>query len=114
MTEVQSVTEKITPRLKNKYRSEIRDALQQFVSGLTEDRQAIFDSLQTIDGLAATTSQFLSDARPPLAADITALAVTERLSSTARTSGGRSAWPGPRPSRPSPPSRSSSCAATSP
>ncbi|GAA1181378.1 50S ribosomal protein L5 [Nesterenkonia xinjiangensis] len=28
MTEVQSVTEKITPRLKNKYRSEIRDALQ--------------------------------------------------------------------------------------
>ncbi|MCO7220390.1 MCE family protein [Klenkia sp. PcliD-1-E] len=47
--------------------------LQQFVSGLTEDRQAIFDSLQTIDGLAATTSQFLTDARPPLAADITAL-----------------------------------------
>ncbi|GAB3191297.1 50S ribosomal protein L5 [Nesterenkonia suensis] len=28
MTEVQSVTEKITPRLKTKYRSEIRDALQ--------------------------------------------------------------------------------------
>ncbi|MDZ5076548.1 50S ribosomal protein L5 [Nesterenkonia sp. HG001] len=28
MTEVQSVTKKITPRLKNKYRSEIRDALQ--------------------------------------------------------------------------------------
>ena len=47
--------------------------LQQFVSGLTDDRQAIFDSLQTIDGLAATTSQFLTDARPPLAADITAL-----------------------------------------
>jgi phospholipid/cholesterol/gamma-HCH transport system substrate-binding protein len=47
--------------------------LQQFVSGLATDRDAIFDSLQTIDGLAQTTSQFLSDARPPLAADITAL-----------------------------------------
>jgi phospholipid/cholesterol/gamma-HCH transport system substrate-binding protein len=53
--------------------SDLVVSLQQFVSGLTEDRQAIFDSLQTIDGLAATTSQFLSDARPPLAADITAL-----------------------------------------
>lgn len=53
--------------------SDLVVSLQQFVSGLTEDRQAIFDSLQTIDGLAATTSQFLADARPPLAADITAL-----------------------------------------
>ncbi|SDG04818.1 MCE family protein [Klenkia brasiliensis] len=53
--------------------SDLVVSLQQFVSGLTEDRQAIFDSLQTIDGLASTTSQFLSDARPPLAADITAL-----------------------------------------
>ncbi len=53
--------------------SDLVVSLQQFVSGLTEDRQAIFDSLQTIDGLAATTSQFLVDARPPLAADITAL-----------------------------------------
>ncbi|KQS58987.1 ABC transporter substrate-binding protein [Geodermatophilus sp. Leaf369] len=48
-------------------------SLQQFVSGLTADRDSIFDSLQTIDTLAVTTSQFLTDARPPLAADITAL-----------------------------------------
>lgn len=47
--------------------------LQQFVSGLTEDRQAIFDSLQTIDNLAATTAGFLDQARPPLAADIKSL-----------------------------------------
>ena len=53
--------------------SDLVVSLQQFVSGLATDRDAIFDSLQTIDGLAATTSQFLSDARPPLAADITAL-----------------------------------------
>ena len=53
--------------------SDLVVSLQQFVSGLTADRDAIFDSLQTIDGLAATTSQFLTDARPPLAADITAL-----------------------------------------
>jgi phospholipid/cholesterol/gamma-HCH transport system substrate-binding protein len=48
-------------------------SLQQFVSGLTQDRQAIFDSLQTIDTLAATTSGFLEQARPPLAADIKSL-----------------------------------------
>ncbi|SDN65037.1 phospholipid/cholesterol/gamma-HCH transport system substrate-binding protein [Klenkia soli] len=53
--------------------SDLVVSLQQFVSGLAADRDTIFDSLQTIDGLAATTSQFLSDARPPLAADITAL-----------------------------------------
>ena len=47
--------------------------LQQFVSGLSSDRSAIFDSLQTIDTLATTTSGFLSDARPPLAADIQGL-----------------------------------------
>jgi virulence factor Mce-like protein len=48
-------------------------SLQQFVTGLAGDRDAIFDSLQTIDTLATTTSGFLEDARPPLAADIHAL-----------------------------------------
>jgi phospholipid/cholesterol/gamma-HCH transport system substrate-binding protein len=48
-------------------------SLQQFVSGLAADRDAIFDSLQTIDTLATTTSDFLADARAPLAADIEAL-----------------------------------------
>jgi phospholipid/cholesterol/gamma-HCH transport system substrate-binding protein len=48
-------------------------SLQQFVTGLAADRDAIFDSLQTIDTLATTTSDFLADARAPLAADIEAL-----------------------------------------
>jgi virulence factor Mce-like protein len=48
-------------------------SLQEFVTGLAGDRDAIFDSLQTIDTLATTTSGFLEDARPPLAADIQAL-----------------------------------------
>jgi phospholipid/cholesterol/gamma-HCH transport system substrate-binding protein len=48
-------------------------SLQQFVTGLAGDRDAIFDSLQTIDTLATTTSGFLQSARPPLAADIQAL-----------------------------------------
>ena len=48
-------------------------SLQQFVTGLAEDREAIFDSLQTIDELAVATSGFLEDARAPLAADIQAL-----------------------------------------
>jgi phospholipid/cholesterol/gamma-HCH transport system substrate-binding protein len=48
-------------------------SLQQFVTGLAGDREAIFDSLQTIDTLAGTTTDFLADARAPLAADIRAL-----------------------------------------
>jgi phospholipid/cholesterol/gamma-HCH transport system substrate-binding protein len=48
-------------------------SLQEFVTGLAGDREAIFDSLQTIDTLATTTSGLLEDARPPLAADIQAL-----------------------------------------
>ena len=48
-------------------------SLQQFVTGLAGDREAIFDSLQTIDELAASTTGFLEDARAPLAADIVAL-----------------------------------------
>jgi virulence factor Mce-like protein len=53
--------------------SDLIVSLQQFVTGLAGDRDAIFDSLQTIDGLAQTTSGFLADARPPLAADIQGL-----------------------------------------
>jgi virulence factor Mce-like protein len=45
-------------------------SLQEFVTGLASDREAIFDSLETIDQLAGATSGFLEDARPPLAADI--------------------------------------------
>jgi virulence factor Mce-like protein len=48
-------------------------SLQEFVTGLAEDRNAIFDSLQTIDELALSTSGLLEDVRPPLAADIEAL-----------------------------------------
>jgi len=47
--------------------------LQQFVTGLAQDRTAIFDSLQTIDQLASSTSGLLEQARPPLAADIKGL-----------------------------------------
>jgi phospholipid/cholesterol/gamma-HCH transport system substrate-binding protein len=48
-------------------------SLQQFVTGLADDRDAIFDSLQTIDTLAVTTADFLAEARAPLNADIEAL-----------------------------------------
>jgi ABC-type transporter Mla subunit MlaD len=48
-------------------------SLQEFVTGLAGDREAIFDSLQTIDTLAVATSGFLEDARAPLSADIQAL-----------------------------------------
>jgi virulence factor Mce-like protein len=47
--------------------------LQEFVTGLASDREAIFDSLETIDELAGATSGFLEEARAPLAADIEAL-----------------------------------------
>jgi phospholipid/cholesterol/gamma-HCH transport system substrate-binding protein len=53
--------------------SDLVVSLQQFVTGLAGDKDAIFNSLQTIDTLATTTSGFLADARPPLASDITAL-----------------------------------------
>ena len=53
--------------------SDLIVSLQQFVSGLAADKDAIFDSLQTIDQLAVSTSGFLADARGPLAADIRAL-----------------------------------------
>jgi phospholipid/cholesterol/gamma-HCH transport system substrate-binding protein len=53
--------------------SDLVVSLQQFVSGLSADRDAIFDSLQTIDGLAVATTDLLSQARAPLAADIRSL-----------------------------------------
>jgi virulence factor Mce-like protein len=53
--------------------SDLVVSLQQFVTGLAGDREAIFDSLQTIDELAVSTSGFLEEARAPLSADIRAL-----------------------------------------
>jgi phospholipid/cholesterol/gamma-HCH transport system substrate-binding protein len=53
--------------------SDLVVSLQEFVSGLAGDRDAIFDSLQTIDGLAVSTTGLLEQARAPLAADITSL-----------------------------------------
>jgi phospholipid/cholesterol/gamma-HCH transport system substrate-binding protein len=58
---------------RDKQLSDLVVSLQQFVTGLAGDRDAIFNSLQTIDTLATTTSGFLQDARPPLASDIKAL-----------------------------------------
>ncbi len=58
---------------RDKQLSDLIVSLQQFVTGLAGDRDAIFNSLQTIDTLATTTSGFLEQARPPLAADIQAL-----------------------------------------
>ncbi|WP_081788554.1 MCE family protein [Candidatus Blastococcus massiliensis] len=53
--------------------SDLVVSLQQFVTGLAGDREAIFDSLQTIDELAVSTTDFLEDVRAPLTADIRAL-----------------------------------------
>jgi phospholipid/cholesterol/gamma-HCH transport system substrate-binding protein len=47
--------------------------LQRLFGGLSQDRQAIGDSLVNIDNLASDFSSLLVDARPPLAADITRL-----------------------------------------
>ncbi len=61
-------------------------SLQQFVTGLSSDRQAIFDSLITINDLALTTASFVEEARPPLAADIEALgALAEGLADNGTT-----------------------------
>jgi phospholipid/cholesterol/gamma-HCH transport system substrate-binding protein len=58
---------------RDKQLSDLVVSLQQFVTGLAGDKDAIFNSLQTIDTLATTTSGFLAEARPPLASDIKAL-----------------------------------------
>jgi phospholipid/cholesterol/gamma-HCH transport system substrate-binding protein len=44
--------------------------LQRFISGLAADRRAIGDSLAGINDLAAATAGLLTEARPPLRADI--------------------------------------------
>jgi virulence factor Mce-like protein len=59
--------------------------MQQFVTGLSHDRNAIFDSLQTIDSLATSTSGLLADARPPLAADIKGVGQLSENLSDSRT-----------------------------
>ena len=58
---------------RDKQLSDLVVSLQQFVTGLAGDKDAIFNSLQTIDTLATTTSDVLAQARPPLAADIQGL-----------------------------------------
>jgi phospholipid/cholesterol/gamma-HCH transport system substrate-binding protein len=50
-------------------------SLQQFVSGLAADKDAIFNSMQTIDTLAGSTAGLLQQARAPLSADIQQLGV---------------------------------------
>jgi phospholipid/cholesterol/gamma-HCH transport system substrate-binding protein len=47
--------------------------LQQFVTGLSGDREAIGAAISSIADLAAVTGSFLADARPDLSADITLL-----------------------------------------
>lgn len=48
-------------------------ALQQFVTGLKNDRQAILGSIDSISALSVQTADLLQDARPPLQRDIKAL-----------------------------------------
>ena len=49
------------------------DQLQRFVSGLSDDRQTIGNSIDNINSLAASTTNLLIQARPPLQQDVTAL-----------------------------------------
>jgi phospholipid/cholesterol/gamma-HCH transport system substrate-binding protein len=62
-----------TVAARDKQLSDLVVSLQEFVSGLSADRDAIFDSLQTIDGLAVSTTDLLTKARAPLSADIQSL-----------------------------------------
>jgi phospholipid/cholesterol/gamma-HCH transport system substrate-binding protein len=50
--------------------------LQRFTTGLAQDRNAIGDSLQSIDDLAAATAELLHEARPALDRDIADLNAT--------------------------------------
>lgn len=50
----------------------IRD-LRSFVSGVSDDRQAIFDSVTAINDLTGTTQDLLASARPSLKSDIAGL-----------------------------------------
>lgn len=47
--------------------------LRSFVSGVSSDREAIFDSVAAINDLTGTTEQLLRDARPDLREDIAGL-----------------------------------------
>lgn len=77
--------------------SETIKQLQLFVSGLSQDRIAIGDAIAQIGNLAQTTTGLLHDARPSLAADITALdslmgtlqANTSTIESTLNSAPGR-------------------------
>jgi len=62
-----------TVAARDKQLSDLIVSLQQFVTGLATDKNAIFDSLQTIDTLASATTDLLTKSRAPLAADIKAL-----------------------------------------
>ena len=53
--------------------SQLITQLQSFVSGVSGDRKAIFDSLGSINQLTGATSDLLKDARPPLKTDIAEL-----------------------------------------
>jgi phospholipid/cholesterol/gamma-HCH transport system substrate-binding protein len=53
--------------------SELILQLQRFVSGLSEDRQALGDSLANISTLSRSTAALVTEARPSLKADIKAL-----------------------------------------
>ncbi|ADD40879.1 MCE family protein [Stackebrandtia nassauensis] len=53
--------------------------LQEFVSGLSEDREALGEAVSSIGTLTTQTSQLVTDARPALDADISAL---DELSTT--------------------------------
>ena len=55
--------------------SSLIDNLQQFMTGLSQDREAIGSSLVSIDRLTGATASLLHDVRPSLAADIKHLGV---------------------------------------
>ncbi|MFN2519115.1 MAG: MCE family protein [Jatrophihabitantaceae bacterium] len=60
--------------------------LQQFVSGLSADRNAIGNSIDSINALATSTAGLLTQVRAPLAKDITALtALTANLNRNSAT-----------------------------
>ncbi|HSJ20349.1 MAG TPA: MlaD family protein [Nocardioidaceae bacterium] len=53
--------------------SELLITLRKFISGLSEDREAILGSLESISDLAVETSDLVTGVRKPLAKDITEL-----------------------------------------
>jgi len=53
--------------------SELLIRLRQFISGLSQDREAILGSLESISDLAVETSDLVTGVRKPLAKDITEL-----------------------------------------